>query len=109
MCIRDSRPGQVLVGFAAEHGDGALVYGVKKLREKSLDAVVVNDISRSDIGFEADANEVVIVTTQAQREVSRRGKDEVADAVLDEVERLIAEREETGGGARARTGSAVGL
>ena len=40
------RPGQVLVGFAAEHGDGAIDYGRGKLERKGLDAIVVNDISR---------------------------------------------------------------
>ena len=49
------RPGQTLVGFAAEHGSGAIEHGRGKLREKGLDAVVVNDISRSDIGIEATA------------------------------------------------------
>ena len=46
-------PGQVLVGFAAEHGEGAAVYGRDKLERKGLDAIVVNDISRTDIGFDA--------------------------------------------------------
>src|SRR5687768_326045 len=46
------RPGQTLVGFAAEHGEDAVAYGRAKLERKGLDAVVVNDISRPDIGFE---------------------------------------------------------
>jgi phosphopantothenoylcysteine decarboxylase/phosphopantothenate--cysteine ligase len=92
------RPGQLLVGFAAEHGDAAIVYGRRKLESKGLDAVVVNDISRSDIGFESDANEVVIVTAGGERRVPRASKEEVADAVLDELER---QREEADGGARA--------
>ena len=81
------RPGQTLVGFAAEHGDGAVEYGRGKLESKRLDAIVVNDISRPDIGFESDANEVVIVTAGGERRVPRASKEEVADAVLDEVER----------------------
>ena len=40
------RPGQTLVGFAAEHGEGAVAYGRDKLERKGLDAIVVNDISR---------------------------------------------------------------
>ena len=39
------RPGQVLIGFAAEHGDGALAYAREKLERKGLDAVVLNDVS----------------------------------------------------------------
>ena len=52
------RPGQTLVGFAAEHGEQAVELGRRKLSEKGIDAIVVNDISRADIGFEVDANEV---------------------------------------------------
>ncbi len=44
------RPDQVVVGFAAEHGSGAVAYGREKLARKGLDAIVVNDISRADIG-----------------------------------------------------------
>jgi phosphopantothenoylcysteine decarboxylase / phosphopantothenate---cysteine ligase len=98
------RPSQVLVGFAAEHGERAVDYGRQKLAEKGIDVVVVNDISRDDIGFDSEANEVVIVTPDAERRVPRAGKAEVADAVLDEVARR---REETGGGTRAHAAGAV--
>ena len=56
------RDGQTLIGFAAEHGERAIEHGREKLLAKGVDAVVVNDISRGDIGFEADANEVTILT-----------------------------------------------
>jgi phosphopantothenoylcysteine decarboxylase/phosphopantothenate--cysteine ligase len=80
------RPGQVLVGFAAEHGDGAIAYGAEKLERKGLDAIVVNDISKPGIGFDAAENEVTILTRQGnERQVPRTGKDRVARAVLDEV------------------------
>ncbi len=84
------RPEQMLVGFAAEHGSGAIEYGRGKLREKGLDAVVVNDISRSDIGIGADNNEVTIVTAAGEQHVPRAAKAEVAEAILDAVERLRA-------------------
>jgi phosphopantothenoylcysteine decarboxylase/phosphopantothenate--cysteine ligase len=84
------RPGQTIVGFAAEHGDGALAYAREKLARKRLDAIVVNDISRSDIGFDAVENEVTIVTPSGTREVPRAAKGEIAAAVLDEVVRLRA-------------------
>jgi phosphopantothenoylcysteine decarboxylase/phosphopantothenate--cysteine ligase len=102
-------PRQVLVGFAAEHGEDAVSYGRSKLEAKGLDAVVVNDISRRDIGFEARANEVVIVTGHGERRVPRASKEEVADAVLDEVQRLREEagEEETGGRARAHSPGAA--
>ena len=86
----ERRDGQTIVGFAAEHGDGALDYGRDKLRRKGLDAVVVNDISRSDIGFDADANEVTIVTADGETPVQRAPKPAIAKAILDEVVRLRA-------------------
>jgi phosphopantothenoylcysteine decarboxylase / phosphopantothenate---cysteine ligase len=84
------RPGQLLVGFAAEHGDGALEYGRGKLEHKRLDAVVVNDISRPDIGFEGDHNEVTIVTAAGDHHVERASKAEVARAICDAVVALRA-------------------
>jgi phosphopantothenoylcysteine decarboxylase/phosphopantothenate--cysteine ligase len=80
--------GQTLVGFAAEHGENALAYARGKLVEKQLDAIVVNDISRPDIGFDVDANEVTIITADGERHVPRASKAEVAGAILDAVETL---------------------
>jgi phosphopantothenoylcysteine decarboxylase/phosphopantothenate--cysteine ligase len=82
------RAGQTVVGFAAEHGEGAVERGREKLSRKGLDAIVVNDISRADIGFDSDDNEVTIVLADGEREVGRRPKVEVAAAILDEVERF---------------------
>jgi phosphopantothenoylcysteine decarboxylase/phosphopantothenate--cysteine ligase len=82
------RPDQVLIGFAAEHGERALEYGRDKLARKGLDAVVVNDIARADIGFEGPDNEVTIVTAQGERHVPRASKAEVARAILDVVGEL---------------------
>jgi phosphopantothenoylcysteine decarboxylase/phosphopantothenate--cysteine ligase len=85
------RPAQLLVGFAAEHGEGALANGREKLERKRLDAIVVNDISRADIGFNAADNEVVILTRDgAERRVPRAAKARVAATILDELERLAA-------------------
>ena len=92
----ERRPGQTLVGFAAEHGEGGLARARAKLERKGLDAVVVNDISRADIGFDARENEVAIITRAGEREVARGPKSEVASAILDEVEALRGERVELG-------------
>jgi phosphopantothenoylcysteine decarboxylase/phosphopantothenate--cysteine ligase len=86
------RAGQVLVGFAAEHGEGGLERARGKLERKRLDAVVVNDISRADIGFDAGDNEVTIVTAAGDRSVPRAPKPQVAAAIVDAVEALRAER-----------------
>jgi phosphopantothenoylcysteine decarboxylase / phosphopantothenate---cysteine ligase len=82
------RPDQTLVGFAAEHGERAVQRGRSKLADKGLDAVVVNDISRPDIGFEVDANEVTILTAAGAQHVPRAPKAQVAGTILATVERL---------------------
>jgi phosphopantothenoylcysteine decarboxylase / phosphopantothenate---cysteine ligase len=79
------RPDQLLVGFAAEHGEGALAYGRDKLTRKKLDAIVVNDIGGSGIGFESPDNEVWIVTADGERHVPRASKGRIAAAILDAV------------------------
>ena len=84
------RADQTLVGFAAEHGEGAVARARDKLSAKGLDAVVVNDVSRTDIGFDADANEVTILTAAGDEHVGPAPKVQVAGAVLDVVERLRA-------------------
>ncbi|HTA37013.1 MAG TPA: bifunctional phosphopantothenoylcysteine decarboxylase/phosphopantothenate--cysteine ligase CoaBC [Solirubrobacteraceae bacterium] len=99
---RERRAGQTLVGFAAEHGGRAVELGRRKLIEKRVDAIVVNDISREDIGFDVDANEVTILTVplasngtpraagaaDGARKVARASKAEVAGAILDAVAEL---------------------
>jgi phosphopantothenoylcysteine decarboxylase / phosphopantothenate---cysteine ligase len=81
-------PGQTVIGFAAEHGPGAVERGRAKLERKGLDAIVVNDISRPEIGFDAPDNEVTIVTGSAERHVPQGSKQSVAAAILDEVAAL---------------------
>jgi phosphopantothenoylcysteine decarboxylase/phosphopantothenate--cysteine ligase len=86
--VAQRRDAQVLVGFAAEHGEGAVDYGRGKLERKRLDAVVVNDIAREDIGFDATENEVWILTRAGDVHVPRTSKHEVARAILDVALRL---------------------
>ncbi len=96
------RDSQTLIGFAAEHGERAVECGREKLVAKGVDAVVVNDISRADIGFDADANEVTILTASAngsrggsqigELHVRRASKLQIAEAILDTVESLRAGR-----------------
>ncbi len=93
------RDGQTLVGFAAEHGQHAIDAARGKLSAKGLDALVVNDISRNDIGFDVDANEVTILTAAAgasagieELHVPRASKSHVAEAILDAVQSLRSRR-----------------
>jgi phosphopantothenoylcysteine decarboxylase/phosphopantothenate--cysteine ligase len=81
--------GQVLVGFAAETGEDGLERARAKLTGKQVDLIVFNDVSREDVGFDASDNEVVILSTQGERRVDKAPKEEIAAAILDEVERLI--------------------
>ncbi len=78
---------QIVVGFAAET-QNALENARKKLASKSLDAIVVNDVSREGIGFDSDRNAVTIITHDSVVDVPETTKWEVAQRVLDEVVRL---------------------
>jgi phosphopantothenoylcysteine decarboxylase/phosphopantothenate--cysteine ligase len=78
---------QIIVGFAAET-QNALENARKKLASKSLDAIVVNDVSREGVGFDSDRNAVTIITHSDVVEVPETTKWEVAQRVLDQVVRL---------------------
>jgi phosphopantothenoylcysteine decarboxylase/phosphopantothenate--cysteine ligase len=82
------REGQLLVGFAAETKDAGLARARKKLVGKGADLFVLNDVSRTDIGFDAYENEVTLVTVAGEHTVAKAPKDVIAAAILDEVERL---------------------
>ena len=82
------RNGQVLVGFAAEHGGDFVARARGKLERKRIDAIVVNDVSDSTIGFESSDNEVTIVSTAGEERLPRGSKRDLADAILDRVAAL---------------------
>jgi phosphopantothenoylcysteine decarboxylase/phosphopantothenate--cysteine ligase len=82
------RSDQTLIGFAAEHGAEAIERAREKLGRKGLDAIVFNDVSRADIGFDSELNEVTIVEPGGDHPVATAPKDEVAEAILDRVEAL---------------------
>ena len=74
------------VGFAAEYGKDNLERARRKLTQKNLDMIVFNDISRQDIGFESDENEITIITSDGRDVfVSKATKRECAHRILDEV------------------------
>ncbi|MGH2924664.1 MAG: phosphopantothenoylcysteine decarboxylase, partial [Solirubrobacterales bacterium] len=81
---------QTLVGFAAEHGGDASGRAREKLARKRVDLIVMNDVSRSDIGFDSELNEVVIVAPDDEVRVPLSPKPDVAEAILDRIERLRA-------------------
>lgn len=95
VAARDRRP--FTVGFAAET-TRVVEHAREKLRAKKLDLIVANDVSRADIGFNSDYNEVVLISETAATELPRGSKDQIARALVGEIARLFdAGRAETGG------------
>jgi phosphopantothenoylcysteine decarboxylase/phosphopantothenate--cysteine ligase len=84
--------GQVLVSFAADLGERGLARAREKLTRKRADLVVFNDVSRDGIAFDADDNEVVLITAAAERRVEKAPKREIAVAIIDAAEELLEER-----------------
>jgi phosphopantothenoylcysteine decarboxylase / phosphopantothenate---cysteine ligase len=82
---------RIIVGFAAETTD-VLANARKKLESKSLDAIVLNDVSQPGIGFDSERNAVMILTHAGAETVPETSKWEVAHRVLDAVVKLKAER-----------------
>jgi phosphopantothenoylcysteine decarboxylase/phosphopantothenate--cysteine ligase len=89
---RARRAGAVIVGFALETHD-ALASGKQKLGTKDLDMIVVNDATEPGAGFGVDTNRVTFLLRDGGEErLPLMAKTEVADAILDRVERLIGGR-----------------
>jgi len=82
-----TKTSQIIVGFAAET-ENVLENARKKLMNKALDAIVVNDVSREGVGFDSDRNAVTIITQSEVIDVPETTKWEVAQRVLDQVARL---------------------
>ena len=81
---------QTVVGFAAEAGPDAIDRARAKLERKAVDAIIFNDISRPEIGFDSSDNEVTILWRDGEHHVPLASKDAVAEAILDRVERMRA-------------------
>jgi phosphopantothenoylcysteine decarboxylase/phosphopantothenate--cysteine ligase len=81
------RDEQTIIGFAAET-DPDPQRARQKLERKGADAIVFNDVSRSEIGFESSENEVVIVEPSGEHHVPLASKEQVADAILDRIETI---------------------
>lgn len=83
--------GRVVVAFAAETlGDG-LARAREKLTRKGADLIVYNDVGRSDVGFDAEENEVVLLTQSDERQIPKAPKERIAAEILDRVEQLVKE------------------
>lgn len=83
------RAGQTLVGFAAETND-VVANAQGKLRRKSLDLIVANDVTRAGAGFDVDTNIITLIDAESTRELPLMTKREAADRILDRVLELRA-------------------
>ncbi len=85
------KKGAVIVGFALETG-GAVAKARAKLRAKHLDLVVANDATEPGAGPEVPTNRVTLVSAAGETALPLQSKDEVAEAVLDRVAKLLGPR-----------------
>jgi phosphopantothenoylcysteine decarboxylase/phosphopantothenate--cysteine ligase len=86
--LRSGKDRPLLVGFAAETTD-VLVSARRKLRDKSADLVVANDVSRPDAGFEVDTNEVTLVSADGEETLPLKPKAVIAAQVIERIEELL--------------------
>ncbi len=90
LCAEDRRQSQTVIGFAAEHGSGGIERARGKLERKGADMIVLNDVSDPTIGFESEQNAVTLIEPEAETEVAKAPKDEIAEAILDRVDLIRA-------------------
>jgi phosphopantothenoylcysteine decarboxylase/phosphopantothenate--cysteine ligase len=82
--VKRRRPGQLIVGFAAET-ENRMENGRAKLLRKGADAIVVNDVSGEGVGIDADNNAATFLTRTTSIEMAEMPKRELADRILDEI------------------------
>ena len=90
--VAEHKQAQFLVGFAAEYGLEGLSRAKAKMERKSLDMIVFNDISRTDIGFDSDDNEVRILTRDGEVMVDKAPKETIAEIILDNITQTVRGR-----------------
>ncbi len=81
-CVASMKERPLVIGFAAET-TSALQNAKIKLKDKNLDAIVVNDVSRNDIGFESNENEVTFVSETQEKTIAKTDKDSLSRELLD--------------------------
>jgi phosphopantothenoylcysteine decarboxylase / phosphopantothenate---cysteine ligase len=79
----------LLVGFAAETTD-VVASARRKQREKGVDLVVANDVSRADAGFDVDTNEVTLVSSTGEETLPLQSKSAIAAQILQRIEALMS-------------------
>ncbi len=82
--VRRRRPGQLIIGFAAET-ENRMENGRAKLLAKGADAIVVNDVAGDGVGIDADTNAATFLTRDTAVELLQMPKRQLADRILDEI------------------------
>jgi phosphopantothenoylcysteine decarboxylase/phosphopantothenate--cysteine ligase len=90
--VAEHKHDQFLVGFAAEYGLEGLDRARGKMERKKLDMIVFNDISRTDIGFDSDFNEVRILMKDSEVLLERAPKETIAELLLDNIAQAVRAR-----------------
>ena len=85
--VRRRRPGQLIIGFAAET-QNSMENGRAKLLRKGADAIVVNDVTGDGVGIDADMNAATFLTLSTSIELPQMHKRKLADRILDEIATL---------------------
>jgi phosphopantothenoylcysteine decarboxylase / phosphopantothenate---cysteine ligase len=81
--VRRRRPGQLIIGFAAET-ENRIENGRAKLQRKGADAIVINDVSGHEVGIDSDRNAATFLTSSTSIEMPEMTKRKLADCILDE-------------------------
>jgi phosphopantothenoylcysteine decarboxylase/phosphopantothenate--cysteine ligase len=89
--LRAGKDRPLLVGFAAETTD-LIAQARKKLRDKGVDMIVANDVSRSDAGFNVDTNEVTIVSSSGEETLPLQPKTIIAGQLIERIEAILSSR-----------------
>ena len=87
--VAQLRPRPFVVGFAAET-QSALANAREKRLRKGMDLIVVNDVARDDIGFNAAENDVTLIWNQGERHLPKSGKDAISDQIIEQIAALLS-------------------
>ncbi|WP_158788489.1 bifunctional phosphopantothenoylcysteine decarboxylase/phosphopantothenate--cysteine ligase CoaBC [Granulicella sp. L46] len=89
--VENKTPGTLVVAFAAEMGLDVSRARAKLLR-KGADAIVLNDISGTGIGFDSDRNVAIFLTPESEVHLAEASKSEIASQILDQISSLRSRR-----------------
>lgn len=88
--LAEQKGKRIIIGFAAESHD-AILNARSKMKSKNLDMIVANDISRPDIGFASDFNEVIIIREGVEKIVGKALKTDIAREIVDSISEILKE------------------